>query len=120
MALRLVVALALLPAGVVVAVAAAAVHALWWGLPLGVATTVAVLWALPDRWWGRLPFGLAWAATVVVLADLRPEGDLVIRSNTAGYVLLATALGALVAGVLSLRPSRVSQREDSDSRREAS
>lgn len=84
------------------AVGSVAVHAWWWGLPLAVATPAATLVALPGGWWRRLPFALAWSAVVVWASVERPEGDVVVRADAAGYVLLAMTVAVVVGGVVGL------------------
>lgn len=106
-------AIALLALGGVASICTVVLQPHGWGLALGVGATLAGAWALPDRWWGRLPFGLGWAATVVMIIGGRAEGDYVLASDTPGYLVLAVAVIVLVLGVLSLRPHRGPSRADS-------
>ena len=89
--------------GVLVSAAAVLLHGLWWGLPLGLLTTAAVLVALPAGWC-RLPFALGWGLTLAVLAPSRPEGDYLVAGDLPGYTLLAAGVGVLLAGFVGLRP----------------
>lgn len=111
---RTAVALLLLGLGAATSAAVAVLQPLWWGLGLGLVATGTSLWALPDRWWGRLPFGLGWAGAVVLVADGRTEGDFVLASDTGGYVVLASAVLVTVVALASLRPHRGPAREDSE------
>ena len=100
----------LLPAavllGVFVGVCVVAVHSTAWGLVLGLATTAATLVALPAGAPTRLPFGLAWGAIVVWLSVARPEGDYLVASDAAGYVVLIAVPVVVVASALGIRRPR--------------
>lgn len=103
-ALTVVSALVLSPAlGVAVAACVVGLHGYGWGLALGLVTTVATLVALPGGWWSRFPFGLGWAATVVVLSVARAEGDYLVASDVSGYVLLLAVPCVAVAGAVGIR-----------------
>jgi flavin reductase (DIM6/NTAB) family NADH-FMN oxidoreductase RutF len=79
-----------LPAGLVIAMAAEATLLLAGGTALG------------SRWGAALPAG-TWLLTVLALSLPRPEGDLIIAANPAGYAFLL--LGTVVAGLsVSLVP----------------
>jgi hypothetical protein len=100
---RAAVAVLALLGGAVIGCCAVFVHGYWWGLLLGIATTVALLVAVPGGWWRRLPFALGWSGVVVLLSGERPEGDLLVRQSVSGYVLLGTGVGVLLGGVIGLR-----------------
>ncbi len=97
------VAVAALLGGAVVGGCAVALHGYWWGLALGIATTVALLVAIPGGWWRRLPFALGWFAAVLVLAVERPEGDYLVEQTVEGYLLLGAGVGVLLGGLVGLR-----------------
>ncbi|WP_121254996.1 DUF6113 family protein [Nocardioides ferulae] len=98
----------LLLLGAAVGVAATAVHALDWGLPLAIAATLVPVYALPRGWWTRLAFALGWASMVAWLTTPRAEGDYVISADWRGYTLLAAAVAITVAGIVTAsRPRRV-------------
>lgn len=101
---RVLAAAGLLLLGAVAGVAATAVHALWWGLLLGVAATVATAVAARPGM-TRIAFSAGWVAVVGVLSVPRGEGDYVIGQDLPGYVLLATALALVVTSVATL-PAR--------------
>lgn len=103
LAVRVAVAVLALCGGALVGCAAVGVHQYWWGLLLAVAATAAVLVAVPGGWWRRLPFSLGWVAVVLVLADERPEGDVMIGQSVAGYLLLGAGVGVLIGGVVGVR-----------------
>lgn len=94
--------LVLLLAGVVSAVAAVAVHLRWWGLLLGVVAVLAVLMGLPTGWTTRLPYGVGFGLGIGRLAVTRPEGDIVITGNAAGYAVLVLGVAVVVASVATL------------------
>jgi hypothetical protein len=101
---RLAIAVLALLLGVAVGGCALLLHRYWWGLALGVAATVALLVAIPGRWWRRPPFALGWVAAVLVLGTERPEGDYLVALNAQGLLLLGAGIAVLVAGVAGLRP----------------
>lgn len=100
--LRLALAGGLLIVGLAVGLAAVAVHALWWGLPLAVATTALTAYAAPGGWWARLPFALGWAAMVGVLSVPHADGGFLIAGDLNGYVLLGLGVSVLVASFVTL------------------
>lgn len=102
-AARVAVAVLALAGGSVVGVCVVALHGYWWGLLLGVATTVALLVAIPGGWWRRLPFALGWFALALLLSVERPEGDVLVESSVNGYLLLGTGVGVLLGGIVGLR-----------------
>lgn len=112
--LRVAVVAACLAGGVVVGVLSVVVHSWWWGLLLALAAVAATLVALPAGW-GRLPFALAWTATVGLLAVGRPEGDILVAQDAAGVVLVLAAPVVVVGGFLGLLgPRPASPPEDPD------
>lgn len=101
-ALRPVVAVAALAAGVFLSLCTVALHGYVWGLLLGLATVVACLVALPGGWWSRLPFATGWSALVALTSGERREGDYLIASDVNGYLLLAAAVVVFICGLLGL------------------
>lgn len=100
-------AVSLLLAGAVTAVAAVAVHTLWWGLPLVVGGLAAALRALGPGWLTRLPFALGFVGGVGVAVLPRAEGDVVVTGGGPGWLLLLVALLTLVVAMTTLpRPRR--------------
>jgi hypothetical protein len=80
-----------------------ALHRLWWGLPLALVATAAVLVALPGGWWSRLPFALGWVAALALLAGSRPEGDYLVAGDARGWLLLAAGVVVLLGGIVGVR-----------------
>jgi hypothetical protein len=103
---RYAAAVLLLLVGAATGLAAVAVHDIWWGLLLAVATTVAVMLAVGPGWLTRLPFTLGWVALVVWVTPRRPEGDYVVSSDVPGYLLLGFGWFVLLFALLTLRPRR--------------
>ncbi|QZY28480.1 hypothetical protein [Nocardioides coralli] len=101
-ALRVVAAPALLLVGAVTGVAAVAVHATWWGLPLVLVGLVAALAAVGPGWLTRLPFALGFAAAVGVAVVPRAEGDVAVSADAPGWSLLLVALAVAAVAVVTL------------------
>ena len=99
------IALGALTLGLVVGIAAVALHTYWWGLALATAATATTTYALPPGW-GRVPFAVGSAAAVGYLAFPRAEGDYVIASNASGYLLFGLTLVLVVAALVTLPPVR--------------
>jgi membrane protease YdiL (CAAX protease family) len=93
-------ALALLLAGALIGLAAIALHALWWGLLLSAAASLAVVWALPPRFWTLPPYAVGWWLPFLVAWKGRPEGDYAVESSRYGYGLLVLAVAVLVASMV--------------------
>lgn len=93
------VAAAVLGAGV--SLCAVALHGYWWGLVLGLAATAATLVALPGGP-GRLGFAVGWAFLLGAVAPQRSEGDYVVGSDLAGYVLLGAGVLVFMSGFVGL------------------
>ena len=91
--LRVLPALAL---GAVVGLASVWVHRTGWGLPLGWGATLAAAAAVPAGL-RRMLYAAAWIVTASCFVLTRPEGDLVVESDAAGYAVLG--LGLVVAAV---------------------
>jgi hypothetical protein len=105
--LRCAVALLLLAVGAATAVAAVAVHELWWGLPVTAAGVVTGLLAVGRGWSTRLPLALGFVAGVAWFVRARPEGDYAIASSVRGYLLLLLAFLVLAVAIGTLpRPHR--------------
>jgi hypothetical protein len=110
--LRCAVALVLVAVGVTTAIAAVAVHELWWGLPVTAAAAFAGLLAVGRGWATRLPLALGFVAGVAWFVRSRPEGDYAIASSVRGYLLLLLAFLVLVVSIATLpRPRRGAVRE---------
>ncbi len=89
-------------AGALTGLAAVAVHHWWWGLLLAAVTVAATSVAVGSGWLTRLPFGLAFGLVVGRLAIRRPEGDYLVASDTAGYLVLGLALVTVAVAVVTL------------------
>lgn len=98
---RVAVAVLLLLLGAAVSVATVALHTRWWGMLVGLAATAA--WLVALRGWRRLPFALGWVVVLVLAAPARPEGDVVVANDAAGWVLLGAGVVVLLAGILGIR-----------------
>lgn len=110
--MRVLLALALAAAGVATAVAAVAVHPRWWGLALAVVAVLGTLVTLPPGWTTRLPYGVGFGGGIGRLAVPRPEGDVVIGGDAAGYAVLLLGLVVTVVSVATLpRPGSARRRE---------
>lgn len=92
--------------GAGVSLCAVALHGYAWGIVLSLATTAAVLVALPGTWWARLPFALGWVGLLVMVTPERPEGDYLVGGNWSGYLLLGAGLAVFGAGIAVLLPPR--------------
>lgn len=109
-ALRWVGAVVLLLVGAVTAVAAVAVHMLWWGLPLAAVAVTAAMAAVGRGWLTRLPLALGFVSMVALLLPRRAEGDYVIASNLAGMLLLVLCFVILLVALVTLpRPRRAAE-----------
>lgn len=94
------VALGLVIAGAAIGLAAIALHMLTWGLLLAAAASLAVVWALPPRWWTLPPYALGWWIPFLIAWQGRREGDYAIASSRYGYGLLAVAIAVLAAAMV--------------------
>ena len=103
--IRAAVALALLALGALVGLAAVALHASWWGLLLAAVASLAVLVALPPRWWTLPPYAVGWWVPLLVAWAGRREGDYAVESSRYGYglVVLATVVVVAAAFLTALR-----------------
>mgnify|MGYP006189531841 CR=1 FL=1 len=99
---RLLLLVPCLVLGAVVSLCTVLLHGYWWGLVLGVATTAAVLVALPGGWWSRLPAALGWVGVLALAGTERPEGDLLVTADVRGYALLVVGGIVLVSGFVGL------------------
>jgi len=84
-------------------------HPLWWTWPLAVLTALAWLLALPCGW-PRLLYAVGWAAVAFRFAVPRPEGDLVVAGDLAGYLLLGLGLVLVLAALATWSLCRRSRR----------
>jgi hypothetical protein len=109
------VAVLALAGGVVVGTASVLLHDYVWGLALGVAASWSLVWAVPGGWWRRLPFALGWCLAALVLADERPEGDLLVRADLRGYLLLGAGVVVLLGGIVGLVHHRDPDAGDAES-----
>ncbi len=105
------IALGTLTLGLVVGIAAVALHTHWWGLALATAAAATTTYALPPGW-ARVPFALGCAAAVGYLALPRAEGDYVVAGDTSGYLLLGLTLVLAVAALVTLPPVRRADPDD--------
>lgn len=95
--------------GLVVGVAAIAVHPWWWGLLLAVTASSAMLLALP-RGVSRIAYAAAWAIVVALAATPRPTGGYAVAGDVAGYVMILWAV--LMVVVATATVARVTSRTD--------
>jgi hypothetical protein len=91
--------------GLVVGLSSVALHHYWWGLLLAIAASATTAYALPARWWARLPFAIGWVAMPGYLALPRDGGGFAIAGEVQGYALLGFAVALLVAAMVTL-PNR--------------
>lgn len=91
--------------GLVVALSAVALHALWWGLLLGVAGGLAAVLALAPGVW-RVAYAAGWVVVVALAAVPRPAGSYLIAGNLRGYTLLALTMALLVVAVATVPRTR--------------
>lgn len=95
---RVVATLALVAVGAGGGLAAALVHASWWGLLLGLAAAAVTMRALPAGGW-RFAFMLGWFGAIAYVVLPRAEGDYLIPATTAGYGVLG---GSFVLFLIAL------------------
>jgi len=95
--------------GLVVGVAAVAVHPWWWGLLLAVAASSAMLLVLP-RGASRIAYAAAWAIVVALAATPRPTGGYAVVGDVAGYLMIFWAV--LMVVVAAATVSRVAAQAD--------
>lgn len=88
--------------GLAVSTCTVLLHGYPWGLVLGVATTAAVMVALPPGWWSRLAFAIGWVTVLWRATTQRPEGDYLVSSNPSGYALLVAGMVVLGGGFVGL------------------
>jgi hypothetical protein len=101
----LALALAAAMVGAATCVAALAVHRTGPGLlALAVAASLGVAWALRSTGTPRLgaAYCLGWLLVLGTALAGRPEGDYVLASDRAGYVMMATGFALVVLGITSL------------------
>ena len=101
---------AALLAGVLVAVAAVAVHRSVFplGLLLGVVTSYAVPWWMLR---GAAPrtasaYALGWLAAFAVVVAGRPEGDFALARDLRGLALMVAGVGVVIVGLVGLIGAR--------------
>jgi len=87
--------------GLVVGVAAVAVHPWWWGLLLAVAASSATLLAIP-RGASRFAYATAWAIVVALAATPRPAGGYAIAGDVEGYLMIFWAVLMIVAATATV------------------
>lgn len=97
--------------GLVVGVAAVAVHPWWWGLLLALAASSATLLVLP-RGASRVAYAVAWAIVVALAATPRPTGGYAVAGDVAGYLMIFWAV--LMVVVATATVSRAASRADQD------
>ncbi|MFE6510728.1 hypothetical protein ACFVDI_24845 [Nocardioides sp. NPDC057767] len=87
--------------GVVIGVAAVAVHPWWWGLLLAVAASSAALLALPRGAW-RISYAAAWAIVVALAATPRPAGGYAVAGDLEGYLMILWAVLMIVVATATV------------------
>ena len=96
--------------GAAVALAALAVHrmAVPLGLLFAIGTTFAVAWWLlrSSRPGSGAWYVAGWLAVFGVAVLGRPEGDYVIANDVRGWSMIATGLGLVVVGIVSVAGGR--------------
>lgn len=97
--------------GLVVGVAAIAVHPWWWGLLLAVSASTATLLALP-RGASRVAYAAAWAVVVALAAAPRPTGGYAVAGNLEGYLMILWAVLMIVVATVTV--ARVAPRVEGD------
>lgn len=100
--------------GAAIGLAAVALHALWWGLLLAAAASLAVVWALPPRFWTLPPYALGWWVPFLVAWKGRPEGDYAVESSPYGYALLVLAVAVLASAMVVATLRAPLKRKDHD------
>ena len=95
--------------GLLVGVAAVAVHPWWWGVLLAVAASSAMLLALP-RGASRIAYAAAWAIVIALAATPRPTGGYAIAGDLEGYLLISWAVLMIVVATATV--ARVTSRPD--------
>lgn len=105
--LRCAAAVLLLAVGLATAIAAIAVHELWWGLPLTTVALLAALVAVGRGWTTRLPLASGFVGGVAWVVPERAGGGYAIAASPRGYLLLLLAFVAMLVAVATLpRPKR--------------
>ena len=94
------VAVGLVAGGIAIGLASVALHMLWWGMLLSAAASLAVVWALPPRWWTLPPYAVGWWIPFLIAWQGRREGDYAIESSRYGYGLLILAVVVLAASMV--------------------
>jgi hypothetical protein len=87
--------------GLLVGVAAVAVHPWWWGLLLAVAASSATLFALP-RGVARVAYAAAWGIVVALAATPRPAGGYAVAGDLAGYLMIFWAVLMIVVATATV------------------
>ncbi|MBC7279047.1 hypothetical protein [Nocardioides sp.] len=87
--------------GLLVGVAAVAVHPWWWGLLLAVAASSATLLALP-RGVARVAYAAAWGIVVALAATPRPAGGYAVAGDLAGYLMIFWAVLMIVVATATV------------------
>jgi hypothetical protein len=89
--------------GLAVATVTVAYHRLWWGMALGVATSLAVAVAIRPGV-RRVAYAAGWVLGGFLLLGERPEGDVWFTSDARAYVLMGVAFVMVVHALASLPP----------------
>ncbi|NGN94459.1 hypothetical protein G5C66_17150 [Nocardioides sp. KC13] len=87
--------------GLVVGVAAVAVHPWWWGLLLAVAASSAALLASPRGAW-RISYAATWAIVIALAATPRPTGGYAVAGDVAGYLMIFWAVLMVVVATATV------------------
>jgi hypothetical protein len=92
--------------GALVGAAAVVTHGRTTGLVLGVVASLSAAWVLPGGWTWRFSFAAGWALVLAYALVPRAAGGYLIGSDVRGYLLLATGLVLVLAGIATVRPLR--------------
>ena len=95
--------------GLLVGVAAVAVHPWWWGVLLAVAASSAMLLALP-RGASRIAYAAAWAIVIALAATPRPTGGYAVAGDLEGYLMISWAVLMIVVATATV--ARVTSQPD--------
>lgn len=90
--------------GVLVVLCATAVHRTWYGLPLGVLTSVVLLLALRPGW-RRTLYAVGWLGGSLVLVGDRGDGDAWFLADVPAYTMMGVAF-VMVTVALATLPVR--------------
>lgn len=87
--------------GMLVVLCATSVHRTWYGLPLGVATSVVLLLALRPGW-TRTLYAVGWLGGGLALVGERGEGDTWFLADLPAYTMMGVAFVMVVVALATL------------------